>query len=175
MNHDIPSHRYRWLVFAAAIIVFSGVFAEFPVPAARSPVTIAVFDFELNDFSAGAGAVDTSAADQTQLNRTTDEARSLLGGSGLYSLVDVSKADAEAVKHCGGCEAAIARKLGAEESFLGVVSRISRVEYVVRFRVRDTSTGNTVLAAQSGLRLGADYSWYLGAAALIDDHLLNRP
>ncbi|HTV29915.1 MAG TPA: DUF3280 domain-containing protein [Xanthobacteraceae bacterium] len=138
-------------------------------------MTIAVFDFELNDFSAGAGTVDTSAVDQAQLNRATDEARSLLARSGLYSLVDVSNADAEAVKHCEGCEAAIARKLGADESFLGVVSRISRVEYVVRFRVRDTSTGNIVLAAQSGLRLGADYSWYLGAAALIDDHLLNRP
>jgi len=175
MNDDVPFHRHRWLAFAAAITLVSGVFAEFPVAAARSPVTMAVFDFELNDFSAGAGAVDTSAADQAQLNRATDEARSLLARSGLYSLVDVSKAGAEAVKHCEGCEAAIARTLGAEESFLGVVSRISRVEYVVRFRVRDTSTGNTVLAAQSGLRLGADYSWYRGAAALIDDHLLNRP
>jgi len=45
----------------------------------------------------------------------------------------------------------------------------------VRFQIRDARTGALVLARQSDLRLGADYSWNRGAAALINDHLLNNP
>ena len=100
--------------------------------------------------------------------------------SGRYSLVDVSSAEGDAVKgrslrQCNGCEAAIALKLGADQSFVGVVTRISRTEYAVRFQIRDAHTGGLVLAQQSDLRIGADYSWNRGAAALINKSLLSNP
>ena len=62
------------------------------------------------------------------------------------SVVDVSSAEGDAVKRrslrqCNSCEAAIALKLGADESFVGVVTRISRVEYSVRFQICDARTG----------------------------------
>jgi hypothetical protein len=56
------------------------------------------------------------------------------------------------------CEAAIALKLGADQSFVGVVRRISRTEYAVQFQIRDAHTGAIILARQSDLRIGADYS-----------------
>jgi hypothetical protein len=59
--------------------------------------------------------------------------------------VDVSSAEGDAVKgrslrQCNGCEAAVALKLGADQSFVGVVTRISRVEYAERFQIRDAHT-----------------------------------
>ena len=104
----------------------------------------------------------------------------MIAQSGRYVLVDVASADGEALKgrwlrQCNGCEAAIALKFGADQSLVGVVARISRTEYVVRFQVRDAHSGDLVRARQSGVRLGADYSWSRGAVALIKDGLLNEP
>jgi len=63
-------------------------------------------------------------------------------------------------------------KLGAEQSLVGVVKRISRMEYTVRFQIRDARTGAILANEESGLRMGADYSWSRGAAELIKSRLL---
>jgi Protein of unknown function (DUF2380) len=156
------------------------IFEEIAALESASPTKIAVFDFELDDSSAGGGIAGDAAADLTQLDRATSEARRTISGSGRYQLVDVSSAAGDDVKsrslrHCNGCEAAIAQKLGADQSFVGVVTRISRTEYTVRFQIRDAHTGAIVIARQSDLRIGADYSWNRGAAALIRGSLLNDP
>jgi hypothetical protein len=49
------------------------------------------------------------------------------------------------------------------------------MEYVVRFQIRDSRTGDVILAQDSGLRMGANYSWPRGATALIRNSLLNSP
>ena len=59
-----------------------------------APVKLAVFDFELEDFSGGAGIIPESDRDREQLRLATETARRLLVESGRYSLVDVSRADA---------------------------------------------------------------------------------
>jgi hypothetical protein len=144
------------------------------------PVKLAVFDFELEDFSAGAALLPANPADFEQLKHVTNEARQLIAQSGRYSLVDVSSADAEAAKahslrNCDGCDAAIALKFGAQQSLVGIVTRISRTEYTVRFMIRDTQTGATVFNQQTGLRMGAIESWYRGAVWLIKNRLLENP
>jgi Protein of unknown function (DUF2380) len=145
---------------------------------AAAPVKLALFSFELEDFSAGAAPAGSEAsADARYLAQATDDVRQLLSRSGRYSLVDVGGADAPAVKthalhDCDGCDAAVARALGADQSFVGVVRRISRTEYMVRFEVRDARSGAVVAAAKSGLRMGADYSWNRGAVRLVEDRLL---
>jgi hypothetical protein len=101
----------------------------------------------------------------------------LIAQSGRYSLVDVSSADAEPVKahalrNCDGCDAGIASKLGAEQSFVGIVTRISRTEYTVRFQIRDARTGAVIFNQATDLRMGADYFWDRGAAWLIKNRLL---
>jgi hypothetical protein len=57
---------------------------------------------------------------------------------------------------------------------VGVVSRISRTEYIIKFQLRDTQTGAVVASGDSGLRMGADYSWSRGAARLIAARLLEN-
>jgi uncharacterized protein DUF2380 len=142
-----------------------------------APIKLAVFDFELDDTSAGASL--TNAADAAQLGLVTTEVRKLIEQSGRYQLVDVSSADAEAVRahalgKCDGCDAAVASKLGAEQSLIGIVTRISRMEYQVTYRIRDARTGAVIATEQTGLRMGADYSWTRGAAALIKARLLKE-
>ncbi|HYG88471.1 MAG TPA: DUF2380 domain-containing protein [Azospirillum sp.] len=156
----------------------AALLAALPTGAATTaPTTIAIFDFEFEDFSAGASSAGASPSDTEQLMRVTDEVRQLLARSGRYHLVDVGTADAAAVRErtlrrCDGCDAAIALNLGAEQSFVGVVRRITRTEYVVRFQIRDARTGAVVSDENSGLNMGADYSWHRGAARLIKDRLL---
>jgi hypothetical protein len=162
-------------VFAVCACLWAAPLAG-PAAADQPPAKIAVFDFELSDFSAGAGIGDQTA-DRAYLDKVTRAIRRLLADSGRYSVVDVSRASEAAVKErslwqCGGCAAPIALKLGADQSFVGVVTRISRTEYTVSFRVRDAHTGAILHAGQSGLLIGADYSWDRGAASLIRTRLV---
>jgi hypothetical protein len=156
-----------------------GLLTTFEVAAATAPIKLAVFDFELEDFSAGAAPAGTTSTDATQLANVTAMVRQLFTQSGRYELIEVGSVDAPAVRthtlrDCNGCDADIALKLGAQQSLVGVVSRISRTEYVVKFQVRDAQTGTVVAAGDSGLRMGADYSWSRGAARLVKDQLLER-
>jgi hypothetical protein len=143
---------------------------------AQGPIKLALFDFELEDASAGAG-LGESARDFEYLARATDVARRLVAQSGRYSLVETTNVDAGAVKEhwlrkCDGCEAPIAGKLGAEQALLGIVHRVSRTEYWIRYQIRDARTGGLVSTGRTELRLGADYSWDRGARWLVENRLL---
>jgi hypothetical protein len=147
--------------------------------AAAAPTPLAVFDFELEDESAAAASTGETASDLTQLAAATNEVRTLLAQSGRYRLVDVASPDADSVKShplrdCDGCDAALARKSGAEQSMVGVVRRVSRMEYTVRFKLRDASTGALLSEGDSGLRMGANYSWSRGAVRLVNDRVIER-
>ncbi|MBR0974935.1 DUF3280 domain-containing protein [Bradyrhizobium japonicum] len=154
----------------AGMFVSREVMAALATPA---PVALAVFEFELEDTTAAsAGASATS--DTSYLAEVTGSVRDALGQSGRYRIVDVSgeAVKARALRDCGGCEAAIARKLGADQSLIGVVRRVSRTEYTLGFQVRDARTGAVLARGDSGLRLGADYSWKRGAVRLVSDRLI---
>lgn len=144
--------------------------------ATPAPVALAVFDFELEDATAAsAGASATS--DASYLAEVTSSVREALGQSGRYRLVDVGEANeqgvkAHALRDCAGCEAAIAQRLGADQSLIGVVRRVSRTEYTLGFQVRDARTGAVLARGDSGLRMGADYSWKRGAVRLVSDRLI---
>ena len=144
--------------------------------ALAAPAALAVFDFELDDNTAAPHA-GLAAADASYLAETTSAVRDALGQSGRYRIVDVSGArdevvNSRALRDCGGCDAAIAGKLGADQSLIGVVRRVSRTEYTVGFQVRDARTGAVVARGDSGLRMGADYSWKRGAVRLVSDTLV---
>jgi Protein of unknown function (DUF2380) len=146
---------------------------------AGATVKLAVFDFELEDFSGGAGIIPASDEDQEQLRLATETTRQLIAKSGRYSLVDVSNADAADVRthtlrQCNACDAAIARKLGADQSLVGIVTRITRTDYAVTFRRHDARTGKLLSVEQTDLRMGANYSWNRGAAWLIKNRLLEK-
>ena len=131
------------------------------------------------DVSGGAGMIAEDAIDMEQLGRATDEARRLIEQSGRYTFVDTSEVvEAQARAHklydCGGCDAAIAAKLGADQSLVGAVTRVTRTDYNVTYTVRDAHSGRVIDVEQTDLRIGANYSWPRGAASLIRNKFLMR-
>jgi hypothetical protein len=150
-------------VFTALAIQPSGA-------AGQDVVKIAVFDFELKDTSAVASQ---DAIDTGYLRDATEEARSRLSASGRYSVVDTGSvaddvASAGGVLNCNGCDGPLADRLGADQSLVGYVTRVSRTEYTVSLLVRDARTGEVISRGFTGLRLGANYAWPRGVSWLMD-------
>jgi hypothetical protein len=99
------------------------------------------------------------------------------GKDGRYSLIDTTNADIGAAKgqglrNCTGCEAAIARKLGPDQALIGVVTKISVIEYVVKIQVSDPRNGEIISSFTTDLRMGADYSWSGGVRWLMQNRVL---
>jgi hypothetical protein len=140
------------------------------------PVKIAVFDFELEDVSAAASLLGASTSSAAIMEKVSSEARRVLAQSGRYSLIDVSKVDAKPVmekslRNCNGCEAGIALQLGAEQSLMGVVRRVSMTDYYVLIQISDCRTGK-VLNQQEANFAGGDDGWASGVRMLIKHQVL---
>jgi Protein of unknown function (DUF2380) len=166
--------RYIALILASAVVL-----AALSAAGAADTVKIAVFPFELEDFSAGAGYVPPDDIDREQLRLSTEEARRLIAASGRYQLVDVSAVNSEATKagklrDCDGCDARIAAGLNADQSMIGIVTRITRMEYAVTYKIRDARSGALVDVKQTDLRMGANVAWSRGARWLIENRLLQQ-
>jgi hypothetical protein len=164
-------------ILAPAIVLAALTAADAAEPAAPPPIKIAVFPFELEDFSAAAAYVPPDDMDREQLRLSTEEARGLIAASGRYQLVDASAANDQAAKagklrDCEGCEARIAAGLGADQSMIGIITRITRTEYAVTFKIRDARSGAIVAVEQTDLRMGANVAWSRGARWLIENRLL---
>ena len=133
-----------------------------PSKAAEPGVKIAVFDFELNDRSAGGGIISQDAIDTENLKMSTEEARRMLADSGRFSIVDAGSAAGEitaagGVQHCSGCESELAKKLGADQSMAGIVTRVNRTEYTLPILARGAQTCAVVSKACTGLRTAPNY------------------
>ncbi len=161
--------------FAAVLLTLAAPGAS--AAHAAEPIRIAVFDFVLDDRSAAGGVVAADPIDAENLQKSTDEARRRLADSGRYSIVDTAGLAGEAdaaggVQHCDGCDAPLAGTLGADQSMVGVVTRVSRTEYTIQIVVRDTGTGDVVSNSFTGLRMGANYAWPRGVKWLMENRIL---
>ena len=167
------AHRVPAAALAAAALM---ILAVQPSKAAE-PVKIAVFDFELDDKSAGGGIIAQDAIDIENLKLSTQEARRMPAASGRYSIVDPGSAAGEVraaggIQRCNECDGPLGKKLGADQSMVGVFTRVNRTEYTLQILVRDTQTGAVVSNSFTGLRMGANYSWPRGVKWLMDNRIL---
>jgi hypothetical protein len=161
----------------AAMIALAGL--TIGAAAQPRPIKLAVFPFELEDFSAAAGYIAADDIDREQLRLSTEEARRLIAESGRYQLIDIGAVSGETagagkLRDCRGCEAKIAAGLDADQSMIGIVSRINRMEYNVTYKIRDARSGELVSVEQTDLRMGANVSWSRGARWLIQRRLLKQ-
>ena len=102
----------------------------------------------------------------------------MLSASGRYSVVDSSSAAGEVssaggIQHCNGCDGPLAKKLGADQSMVGVFTRVNRTEYTLQIVVRDTQTGSAVSNHFTGLRMGANYAWLRGVKWPMNNRILS--
>jgi hypothetical protein len=137
---------------------------------------VAVFDFELIDTSLQ-GEVNGSRADeQIRLTRLGDQLRQRLRDSGRFSLVDItpiaSEARASNLQACGGCDAQLARRIGAELAVTGTVQKVSNLILNMNIYIRDSSSGGTVAAMSADMRGNTDESWSRTLDWLIRNRLL---
>ena len=119
-----------------SILLCLGTLAVSPAAAETrpAPTKVAVYAFELEDFSAGGAYFPPDERDKAYVEQATQEAARQLAGSGRYAIVDMGGATDEPVKprtmrSCNGCIGPITRKLGAEQAVLGIITRISGVGF----------------------------------------------
>ena len=164
----------------ASVVITAGLqVAAAEETAAPAAIKLALFPFELEDFSAAAAYIPPDDIDREQLRLSTEEARRLIAQSGRYNLIDVGAVNDEAAKAgklhgCDGCEAKIAASLNADQSMIGIVTRISRTDYAVTYKIRDAQSGALVDVQQTDLRAGANSAWSRGARWLIQRRLLEK-
>ena len=95
--------------FCCALAFYAGLGrAEDAKPAAKL-IKLAVFDLELDDFSAGGPLAGESAEETARLRRVTALAREQLAKSGLFELVDTSASSDENLRRIGCANATAAR------------------------------------------------------------------
>src|SRR6185436_14379938 len=117
----------RIVSILAPALLLAGVAAAAAQATSAPVIKLALFPFELEDVSAGAGTIPPDGIDREQLRLSTEEAHRLIAASGRYQLVDVgavSDRSAGNLRHCEGCEAKLAAGLDADQSMIGIVTRI---------------------------------------------------
>jgi len=142
--------------------------------AKSAPVKIAVFDFELDDASPAAALLGKNTSSAAAMDTVSREARRELAQSGRYSVIDASKvaaAQKTPLQNCDGCEAAVALQLGAEQSLVGVVTRVTQTDYYVRIQIRDARSGK-LLDQQEANFAGGEEGWATGVRMLIKHQIL---
>jgi hypothetical protein len=146
------------------------------VPEPADAQTVAVFDFELIDTSLE-GEINGSRADErSRLTRLSDQLRRRLEESGRFSLVDIApiadEARASNLQACGGCDAHLARRVGAELAMTGTVQKVSNLILNMTVSIRDASSGRIVAAMSADMRGNTDESWSRTLDWLVRNRLL---
>jgi hypothetical protein len=145
--------------------------------AATKPMPkLAVFDFELEDMSAASVILGQGTTSSASLDRVTQMARSAMTKSARYDVIDPTQVTTKisphtALKDCDGCETQAALELGADQSLIGVVRRVSQTDYYVVVQIRDAHTGK-VLAQEAANFAGGEDGWASGVRMLINHQVL---
>jgi hypothetical protein len=139
-------------------------------------IALAVFGFELIDSSLEGEMRGESAEDLARLSMIEADLKRQLVQSGRYELVDVApEADAVAkagrLHGCNGCEAPIAKRLGADQALIGWVQKVSNLILNLNVGMRDAASGKKVFAASVDIRGNTDESWRHGIRYLVKRRL----
>jgi curli biogenesis system outer membrane secretion channel CsgG len=166
----------RVLGLAGLLVVGSGSVSGWSKEAPQPPISIAVFDFELDDLTPASTYLHQATSSAAALEKVTASARRALTRSGRYRVVAATNTPSTSeqpirLRDCDGCEAAMALKLGAEQSLIGVVRRATQTDYYIAIEIRDARTGKLV-NEQSANFAGGEEGWPSGVRILLDHQVL---
>lgn len=161
------------LSVASLIAAFVVIAATPPVHSAEAKA--AFFGMQFLDTSLGgetADELERLAALEVQLVDS-------LSAAGRYAFVDVAPvADRldriSNIAHCNGCDADLARQLGAEVAITGEVQKTSNLILHIGVYVRDAETGALVGGGSTDIRGNTDETWRRGLDYLIRNRLLKQ-
>ena len=158
-----------------AVLALLSLTSLAPVSAAEPP-RLAVFDLEMIDTSLQDPTRGLRADDRDRLQRTSDQLRNELGGSGKFQVVDISSINAAAhqsnLQACGGCDVKLAQQLDADLEITGVVQKISNLILNIRLYLREVRTGRLLAAVNADMRGDTDESWSRTVRYLVHERLL---
>lgn len=140
---------------------------------------VAAFDFELLDTSLEGEIRGINEAEQRRLAAISDLLHRRLTASDRYQVVDLSpqREEIEAagyLRGCNGCDAQIARALGAEVSMTGVVQKVSNLILNINIYVRDANSGRLLRGMSADIRSNTDETWFRGLSWLVRNRLLKN-
>lgn len=151
----------RTILLKAAFLFLILGFSSY-AQAAANP-RIAVFDFEMIDTSLEGSMYGTSPAEKARLERLGVQLRKALDDTGRYKVADIGPVEEAArasnLQACGGCDADLAKKVGADLSITGTVQKVSDLILNVNLYVRDVSTGKVVDVMSADMRGNTDDTW----------------
>jgi Protein of unknown function (DUF2380) len=105
------------------------------------------------------------------LVRLSQQLRTLVTKSGKLEVVDIALVEDEARKanlqKCGGCDADLAEKLGAEISITGTVQKVSNLILNINLYARVVATKEPLVAMSVDIRGNTDESWSRGLEYLV--------
>lgn len=149
---------YAWWTIAVPAL------ALMPITATQAAARrVAVFNFELNDTSLD-GAMNGPRADEaTRIAQISTQLREWLAGRSdvrVANIAPVAK-DAAAVhlQACGGCDADLAKRVGAELSITGTVQKVSNLILNMSIHIRDVDSGRVVASMNADMRGNTEESW----------------
>ena len=166
---------FRHLRGPALALGLLGLSANCPLAAAET--SVAVFDFELIDSSLEGETFGTKPEEIERLEMISELLRHKLTESGRYRVVDISPAkdkiaDAGYFHGCNGCDAAIARSLGADQAITGTVQKVSNLILNINLYVRDAASRQVIWASSVDVRGNTDESWSRGVSYILRNRLL---
>ncbi|MCT4371152.1 DUF3280 domain-containing protein [Yangia mangrovi] len=165
----------RRAAFAIALVSIAA-----PTARAGTPRPVVVHDMSFINFSQEVDYGARNEAEHARIAMLSDYFRELLEESHRYRLIDPAPLAEDLRKHgevftCNHCEAAMARKLGAELSFSGAVQKLSVLVQTVVVRVRDAESGEIVALYQTDIRGNTDIAWKRGLRFLVEERLNALP
>ncbi len=146
------------------------------LPAFADPPKLAVFDLELVDNSLHGEVYGSSPEEQARLQRVSNQLRTGLNESGKFSVLDIAPVNAAAhaanLQACGGCDATLAKQLGADFAMTGLVQKVSELILSMKIYLRDVHSGQVVAQVNADFRGNTDESWSRAANFLLRNRLL---
>ena len=136
------------------------------------------FDFEMIDTSGGM-IQEEIIAQNKRLKIITKILRKKLEESKRYKPIDISPAKKEieywrgGFHACNGCDADVAKKLGADLSLVGYVQKVSNLILNINVFMRDTKTGKLVEVQSVDVRGNTDETWTRSISYMIRNRILD--
>jgi hypothetical protein len=162
-------------IFVLGSLLALSALAQWPSSAA-GPVRAAVFDFEWIDTSLEGAMGGLRQDEQQRLQELGGRLRRELAASGRFELVDVAPVAEEArrsnLQACGGCDARMARALGAQLAITGTVQKVSNLILNINIYMRDAKTGRLLAASSADMRGNTEESWFRTLDWLVKNRLL---
>ena len=162
------------LLAAAALPLLLAVEPAFPGPAVA--VRAAVFDFEWIDTSLEGATGGLRQDEQARLHALGERLRRELTASGRFELVDTTPLEDAArqsnLQACGGCDAHMAKALGAAIAITGTVQKVSNLILNINIYTRDAETGRLLTVSSADMRGNTDESWSRTLDWLVKNRLL---